>query len=406
MNFITKTHQLKAAIDILLKSQFITVDTEFCREATFWPKVCLIQIASPETAILIDPLERDIDLTPFAKLMSAKETLKVFHSARQDLEMIYHLTGLIPKPLFDTQIAAMVCGHGDSISYERLVFHITKHKINKSSCFTNWSQRPLSQQQINYALADVTHLREVYTSLRDTLQQSNRYSWLNEEINKLEEETYDLSPEEAWKKVKGRVHNPRELSVLQKIAAWREREAQKRNRPRSHILKDHTLIEIAIQQPRTRNQIRNLRTIPRIYKNSDHITDQLLKTIEEALKMKKEALPTLNRCSNYQEKKEKQSQVEIIKLLLKVVTTENNVATRIVATNDDITEIVIKREKADVLAMRGWRFDIFGSKALAILNGTIGIGVQNGTIKLFDIPHAAKEDLVQERGRGLLWTKY
>lgn len=383
MNLIKNTDELKKTIDILSQSDFVTVDTEFHRETTFWPELCLIQIASPDTTALIDPLAQNISLTPFFELMADKKTLKVFHAARQDVEIIFHLGQLIPEPLFDTQIAAMVCGYGDAISYDMLVSRITGHHIDKSSRFTDWSKRPLTQKQLNYALADVTYLRDVYIALRGQLHKTGRSGWVREEMDILTApETYMFPPEIAWKKVKGRIRKPRELAVLQKIAAWREKEAQQRNLPRGRILKDDTLIEIAIQQPKDRAALANLRNLPKGYERQAG-ADELLKAVEECLAIPRESLPKLK--NHYPLNDVNKSEVEILKLLLKLVTEENNVATKIVATSDDITKIIAHRDKADIPAMHGWRFDMFGSKALAMLSGRIGIKFDDGIIKLFDI---------------------
>lgn len=383
MKLITDTDKLRKATGILSQSDFVTVDTEFHRESTFWSELCLIQIASPEAAFLIDPLAEGLDLAPFFELMANENTVKVFHAARQDIEIIFHLGQIIPEPLFDTQIAAMVCGHGDAISYDMLVFRITGHHIDKSSRFTDWSKRPLTARQLSYALADVTYLCDVYIALRNKLQKSGRSGWLNEEMNKLTApETYTFLPEMAWKKVKGRVRKPRELAVLQKIAAWREREAQQQNLPRGRILKDDTLIEIATQQPGDKTALASLRSLPKGWERSSP-ADGLLKAVEEGVAIPGEFLPKLSAHSSQSETNK--NEVEILKLLLKLVTEENDVAAKIVATSDDIVKISIQRQKADVPAMHGWRFDMFGSKALSILEGQIGIRFDHGRIKLFDI---------------------
>lgn len=383
MNLITNPDALKNAIDLLSQSDFVTVDTEFHRESTFWPELCLIQIASPETTALIDPLARDMDLGPFFELMANKNILKVFHAARQDIEIIFHLGQLIPQPLFDTQIAAMVCGYGDAVSYDMLVSKITGHHVDKSSRFTDWSKRPLTDKQLRYALADVTYLRDIYLSLRNRLQQSGRSSWVNEEMNILiAPETYILLPETAWKKVKGRVRKPRELVVLQKIAAWREREAQQRNLPRGRILKDDTLIEIATQQPKDKVALANLRSLPKGWERSGAV-DELLKSVEEGLDIPQESLPKLH--THIQQNETGKSETEVLKLLLKLVTEENEVAAKIVATSGDIAKIALQREKADIPAMHGWRFDMFGKKALDMLEGRLGIKFDRGKIRLFNI---------------------
>jgi len=383
MNLITDTDTLKKATGILAGSDFVTVDTEFHRETTFWPQLCLIQLASPQATALVDPLAEGLDLGPFFELMANRSITKVFHAARQDVEIIFHLGELIPQPLFDTQIAAMVCGYGDAISYDMLVSKITGHHIDKSSRFTDWSKRPLTSRQLNYALADVTYLRDVYLALRDRLHKSGRAAWLNEEMDVLTAATtYTFPPETAWKKVKGRVRKPRELAVLQKIAAWREKEAQQRDLPRGRVMKDDTLIEIATQQPASKDAMTNLRSLPKGWERSP-AADGLLKAVEEALAIPRENLPKLP--VHTPQSETNKSETEILKLLLKLITEENDVAAKIVATSDDISKIVALRHKAGVPAMHGWRYDMFGSKALAMLEGHIGIRFDQGRIKLFDI---------------------
>ncbi|MGQ8632818.1 ribonuclease D, partial [Agrobacterium sp. DKPNP3] len=243
---IETTAALAEACTELAKSEFITIDTEFLRETTFWPELCLVQMASPTLEVLVDPLAKGIDLTPMFELMANPNVVKVFHAARQDIEIIYHLGGLIPHPIFDTQVAAMVCGFGDSISYDQLVQKIKNVQIDKSSRFTDWSRRPLTEKQLDYALADVTHLRDVYLALKAQLEREGRSLWLTEEMDILESrDTYDMHPDDAWLRLKSRLRKPTELAILKFVAAWREREARSRNVPRSRVLKDDAIFEIA-----------------------------------------------------------------------------------------------------------------------------------------------------------------
>ena len=253
----------------LADAPFVCVDTEFMRENTYWPELCLIQMASPDTTALIDPLAPGLDLKPFFELMGNEAVLKVFHAARQDIEIIFKMGGLIPHPVFDTQVAAMVCGFGDSVSYDQLVQKITGEHIDKSSRFTDWRYRPLSEKQLVYALADVTHLVDVYRHLAAELEREGRAHWLNEEMKVLTaRETYDPHPEDAWRRLKMRVRKPVELAVLQSIAAWREREARERNVPRGRIIKDDGLYEIAQQQPKDVQALSRLRAIPKGWERS------------------------------------------------------------------------------------------------------------------------------------------
>ncbi|MGI9387636.1 MAG: ribonuclease D, partial [Methyloligellaceae bacterium] len=244
MHLITKTSDLKEACARLATERFITIDTEFMRESTFWPNLCLIQMAGQDDDIIVDPLVENLDLTPFFELMATDSVLKVFHAARQDIEIIYNLGRVIPSPIFDTQIAAMVCGFGDSVSYVMLVKRLLGNDLDKTSRFTDWSRRPLTDQQLVYALGDVTHLRGIYQKLELQLAESSRSSWLSEEMAVLvDPNTYDMHPEDAWKRLKMRVRNLRSLAIMMEVAAWRERMAQTQNVPRNRIIKDDTIYD-------------------------------------------------------------------------------------------------------------------------------------------------------------------
>ncbi len=380
MNLITQTKELEIALSILRTSDFVTVDTEFIRETTFWPQLCLIQLASPDTTALIDPMSQDIDLHPFFDLMNDKKIVKVFHAARQDIETIYHLGGVIPAPLFDTQIAGSICGFGDSISYDQIVQRCTGHQIDKSSRFTDWSYRPLSEKQLLYALADVTYLRDVYLLLKNQLEKNKRAHWMDDEIAiLLAPKTYDMPEDEAWKKVKGKIKKPRELAVLQKIAAWRERKARKYNIPRRHIMKDECLIEIAIQQPTDETALKRLRSLN---KNWDKfsITQTLIKAINEGLEIDLATLPPLPKYNPHNETST--ALIELLKVLLKLVANENGIAPKIIATANDLEKIANGCIKKNIPAMNGWRYEIFGKKAEQMLKGQIGFYFDNGKINI------------------------
>src|SRR5688572_18771877 len=295
MHVITTQAELEAAIGEFEKSDFVTVDTEFIRETTFWPELCLVQMASPGATALIDPLALDIDLAPFFGLMANEAVTKVFHAARQDIEIVFHLGGLIPHPVFDTQVAAMVCGFGDSVSYDQLVQRITGAHIDKTSRFTDWRHRPLSDKQLTYALADVTHLIDVYRHLKAELEREQRAHWLNEEMDVLtSRETYDPHPEDAWKRLKTRLRKPQELAVVQAVSSWREREARDRNVPRGRVLKDDAIFEIAQQAPRDAAALGRLRTTPRGWERSSTAA-ALLGVVNAALDLPPEAMPKLPR---------------------------------------------------------------------------------------------------------------
>ncbi len=371
MQIIETTAALAEACEILARSEYLTIDTEFLRETTFWPELCLIQLAGPETEVIVDPLAKGLDLAPFFALMANPAVLKVFHAARQDIEIIVNRGDLIPHPIFDTQVAAMVCGFGDSVSYDQLVQKIKGVHIDKSSRFTDWSRRPLTEKQLEYALADVTHLRDVYLALKEKLEAAGRSLWLTEEMAVLESrETYDLHPDDAWRRLKMRVKKPVELAVLQKVAAWREREARGRNVPRSRILKDDTIYEIAQQQPADAEALGRLRTIPKGWERSQSGA-ALLEAINEALAIPKTDLPRLPRQTHVPEGAAAAS--EMLKVLLKIVSEKEGVAAKIIANSDDLEKIAVEGETAEVAALSGWRRELFGETALNLIGGKVAL---------------------------------
>jgi ribonuclease D len=368
---IETTAELAAACETLANGQYLTIDTEFLRETTFWPQLCLIQMAGPDIAVIVDPMAKDIDLAPFFELMANTDVVKVFHAARQDIEIIYNLGKLIPHPIFDTQVAAMVCGFGDSVSYDQLVSRIKNVHIDKSSRFTDWSRRPLSEKQLDYALADVTHLRDVYLHLKEELEREGRSLWLTEEMAILEaKETYDIHPDDAWQRLKMRLKKPVELAVLQKVAAWREREARSRNVPRGRILKDDGLYEIAQQQPKDTEALSRLRTIPKGWERSAAGT-AILEAVNAALELPKADMPKLPRQNQAPEGA--QAAGEMLKVLLKLIAEKQGVAAKIIANSDDLERIASEGPKADVDALKGWRRELFGDTALKLINGEVAL---------------------------------
>lgn len=383
MHVITTQEELEAAISALEKSEFVTVDTEFIRETTFWPELCLIQIAAPGTSALIDPLAPGIDLKPFFHLMANEAVMKVFHAARQDIEIILHLGGLIPHPVFDTQIAAMVCGFGDSISYDQLVQKITGDRLDKSSRFTDWRHRPLSDRQLEYALADVTHLVDVYRHLTAELERENRGHWLKEEMDILtSRETYQPHPEDAWKRLKMRVRKPQELAVVQAVAAWREREARERNVPRGRVIKDEAIYEIAQQHPHDAAALARLRTTPKGWERSS-IAASLLDVVNSALALPKEELPKLPKAP--QSPEGSSAAAELLKVLLRLVAEREGVAAKVLASSDDIDRLAAEGEDADVPALHGWRREVFGNVALKLVRGEIALKFHKRRIAVFDL---------------------
>jgi ribonuclease D len=380
MPLITTTTALDAACKSLAHHPFVTVDTEFMRETTYFPKLCLIQIASKDDDFLIDPLAEDIDLSPFFSLMRNKSVVKVFHSGRQDLEILWLLDRCIPEPCFDTQVAAMVAGYGDSVSYEQLAHDLAKARIDKSSRFTDWAQRPLNAAQLDYARADVTHLVTVYEALNAKLKASGRAHWLDDEMRVLTSpETYDQQPEDAWKRLKGRVRKPRDLAVLMEVAAWRDREARNRDVPRSRILKDDGVVDVATSAPRTIEALGKLRSIPNGFERSRSGAD-LLAAIERGLAIDPKSLPVIQRI---EKKPYNPAAVELLKVLLRMACDAQGVAAKLIATVDDL-ESIAGDDEADVPALKGWRREIFGAQALDLKHGRLSLAFDKG--KVISIP--------------------
>lgn len=381
MELITTRRELEEAVAALEKSDFITIDTEFIRETTFWPELCLIQMAAPGLTALVDPLAKGMDLEPFFRLMANENVTKVFHAARQDIEIIYHRGGLIPHPIFDTQVAAMVCGFGDSVSYDQLVYRTVGKRLDKTSRFTDWRRRPLSDKQLSYALADVTHLIEVYEYLKGELEREGRAGWLTEEMDVLTaRETYDPHPGDAWKRLKLRARKPIELAVLQNVAAWRERQARERNIPRGRVLKDDAIYEIAQQQPRSSEALGRLRSIGKGWERSA-AADGLIEAVEAAFALPKDKLPRIPKPQHPPEGAA--AAADLIKVLLKLVAEKHSVAPKMLASSDDIDKLAADGEDADIPALSGWRRQIFGEEALKLLRGETALRFANRRIETF-----------------------
>jgi ribonuclease D len=376
MKLISTTSDLSAACDRLATHPFVTVDTEFLRETTYYPKLCLIQIASPDEAVLVDPLSPDLDLAPFFGLMVNENVVKVFHAARQDLEIVWLLGRVLPTPLFDTQVAAMVCGYGDSVGYEQLANDLAKARIDKSSRFTDWSRRPLTEAQLSYAESDVTHLRDIYLALKADLDASGRESWVAEEMAVLTSPaTYEVKPENAWQRLKGRIRKPRELPNLMEIAAWREREAQTRDVPRQRVLKDDALMDIVQRGPRSVEALAELRSVPNGFERSRNGAE-VLAAIERAAALDPKALPRLERERG---RPTSAAVLDLLKVLLKAVADAERVAPKIIASTDDL-EAIASDDHAEVPALQGWRRSVFGEKALALKDGTLSLRIQRGRV--------------------------
>lgn len=377
MDMITTTDSLAAACERLAGHPFVTVDTEFLRETTFWPKLCVVQLASTDEAVVVDALADGIDLAPLFALMANEQVLKVFHAGRQDVEIVWHLAGIIPRPMFDTQVAAMVLGHGDSISYDQLVQRLTGEVLDKSLRFTDWSRRPLSAAQITYAEADVTHLRDVYRKLEADLAKRGRSEWVQEEMAILTSpDTYRQEPERAWERLRSRARKPKDLAVLMEICAWREREAQARDIPRSRILKDDVLGEIASQHPTTPERLGGLRSIPKGFERS-RTGEQILEAVRAGLARDPKTLPHIERerpLSNGAS-----ATVELLKVLLRMTSEQHGVAAKVIATTDELERIAADHEP-DVPSLHGWRRELFGEQALALKHGRLALAMQKGRV--------------------------
>jgi ribonuclease D len=383
MDMITTTDALTAACERLASHRFVTVDTEFLRETTFWPKLCVIQIASPDEAVVIDAVAEDMDLAPFFALMANEKVLKVFHAGRQDIEIVWHLGNIIPHPVFDTQVAAMVLGHGDSISYDQLVQRITGEVLDKSLRFTDWSRRPLSTAQVAYAEADVTHLRDVFLKLDADLQKRGRADWVGEEMAVLTSpDTYRQEPERAWERLRSRARKPKDLAVLMEVAAWREREAQSRDIPRSRILKDDVIAEIISQHPNSVERLGQLRSVPKGFERS-RAGEQIVEAVKAGLARDPKTLPRIERDKPLSNGAS--ATVELLKVLLRMTSEQHGVAAKVIATVDDLEQIAAD-EEPEVQALRGWRRELFGEKALALKSGRLALAMQRGRVIALDRP--------------------
>jgi ribonuclease D len=376
MQPITTKSELAAVCRRMAAHPFVTVDTEFLRETTYYPLLCVAQMASPDEAVVIDALAPDIDLAPLFALMADEKVMKVFHAARQDVEIVWHLAKLIPHPIFDTQVAAMVLGYGDSVSYDQLVQRITGDALDKSHRFTDWKRRPLSEAQLAYAISDVTHLRDVYLALVEDLKKRGRTDWVQEEMHLLTSpDTYRMEPENAWHRLKTRVRKPKELAVLIEIAAWREREAQSRDVPRARVLKDEALADIAVQAPATTDRLTHLRSLPKGFERS-RWGEAIVAAVQRGLERDFKTLPRPMRA---QQAANGAAVTELLKVLLRMISEHHHVAAKVIATVDDLEHIAVDDE-ADVPALNGWRRELFGEKALALKHGKLALAIEKGRV--------------------------
>ena len=376
MDLITTTAELTAFCDRLAKHRVITVDTEFLRETTYYPLLCVVQMASADEAAVIDALAEGIDLKPFFALMADEKVLKVFHAARQDIEIVWHRAGIVPHPIFDTQVAAMVLGYGDSIAYDQLVERVAGHRPDKTHRFTDWSRRPLTAEQMHYAVSDVTHLRDVFAALDIDLKKRGRSDWVSEEMEVLTSpRTYDFHPERAWERLKTRVRKPKELAVLIEVAAWREQEAQSRDVPRGRILKDDVVGDVATHAPTSLDKLANLRSLPKGFDRSKWGSD-IVAAVQRGLARDVATLPKIEKPRG---NANGAAIVELLKVLLRMTSERHAVASKVIATVDDLEQIAAD-DNADVGALHGWRRELFGEAALALKQGRVALAIEKGKV--------------------------
>lgn len=379
---IADTEKLAAFCELQKSAGYVTVDTEFVREKTYYPILCLVQIAGPEENAVIDALAPGIDLSPLAELFANPSVIKVLHASRQDNEIFYNLFGAVPAPIFDTQIAAMVCGFGDQVAYGTLISKICGINLEKTSRFADWSHRPLTEKQLLYALSDVTHLRDAYESLAAELDATGRAHWLESEMHVLTNpDTYRMDPREAWRRIKSRTTNARFLAVLREVAAWREAEAQRRDIPRNRLLRDDSLLDIAAHTPKNADALARTRGMPRGFANG-RMADDLLKAIAVGVETKEEDRPQV-------EARERLPGglgplTDLLKTLLKLSCEDMKVAPKLIASADDLERIAAS-DDADVPALKGWRREVFGEQALALKSGKVGLTAEGKRIKIIEI---------------------
>lgn len=387
MTPITSTAELASFCAKLKGQPFVAVDTEFMRETTYWPKLCLIQAAAPNAEAVIDPLAEGIDLSCFLDILRDESILKVFHAARQDVEIFNNL-GAMPRPLFDTQVAGMAAGFGEQIAYDALVRQMLKIELDKSSRFTDWARRPLTENQLTYALADVTHLARLFPMLRDRLEREGRLAWVRDEMEDLTDPAnYDVEPENAWKRLRPRRHTAKYLAVYRAVAAWRERTAQLRDQPRGRILKDDAIDEIATQAPTDPDALDRLRSVPKGFSGSRFGPD-LLAAVREALKDPEAYAPVIEK-TRQPASPAAGAVVELLKVLLKARAEEAGVASKLIATVADLEQIA-NNDHADTPALKGWRREAFGEDALRVKRGELALVLDGARVRVVEVRRAPK----------------
>ena len=387
MTPITTTADLETFCAKILGQPFVAVDTEFMRETTYWPKLCLIQAATPDDEAVIDPLAPGLDLEPFLQILRDESIVKVFHAARQDVEIFHNLKAM-PRPLFDTQVAAMAGGYGEQIAYDALVRNMLKIELDKSSRFTDWARRPLTENQLTYALADVTHLAALYPRLKSRLEDEGRVAWVADDMKSLADPAlYDVSPENAWRRLKPRKQAPRYLSVYRAVAEWREKTAQLRDQPRGRILKDDAIDELASQAPTDAAQMERLRSVPKGFAGS-RFGPELLETIREALRDPEATAPVIEKTRS-PHNPAAGSVVELLKVLLKARAEDGGVASKLIATVSDL-EMIAQDDNADTPALTGWRLEAFGADALRLKRGDLALVLDGSRVRVVEVRRAPR----------------
>ena len=380
---VTDTGLLTAICTRLRQEPFVTVDTEFVRERTYWPELCLVQLGGERETAVIDALAPDIDLTPLQHLLADASVMKVFHAARQDVEIFVERFGETPVPMFDTQVAAMVAGFGEQVGYDNLILGLTGRTVDKVHRFSDWTVRPLSSAQIAYAAADVTHLRDAYRLLRDRLDKEGRLSWVGEEMAGLHDaNTYRVDPDSAWERLRPRSNNRRLLGQVRALAAWREREAQRVNIPRQRLLRDEALMEIAATAPASADELTRVRGISKGFAEGK-VGQALLQVVEETAAMPDTELPAAP-THNRDQPRPSAALVALLKVILAAKCEEHHVAAKLVATSDDIDRLAIE-ENPGIPALHGWRREVFGNAALALKRGEVAVGVDGRRVKLIPV---------------------
>lgn len=382
MKTLTTTEELAQFCEMARQEPYVTIDTEFLRERTYYSKLCLVQMAMPgdgnDNAVLVDPLVEGMSLEPMYELFRDTNVVKVFHAARQDLEIFFVEAGVFPDPLFDTQVAAMVCGFGEQAGYETLVRKIAKQSLDKSSRFTDWSRRPLTDAQKNYAIGDVTHLRKIYEFLSAKLAETGRAHWVEEELQLLTRpETYIIDPENAWKRVKTRTTSPKFLAIVKELAKFRETHAQSRNIPRNRVFKDDALVELASTKPTNMNELGRSRLLLREARKGD-IADGILNAIQAGKNCPQDKMPKLPKRDDKQQVNP--ALADLLRVLLKAKTESSSVAPKLIASSADLDALASGNR--DVAALHGWRHEVFGADALRLCEGKVALAAKGNNIKI------------------------